>query len=153
MHPVMGGDWGTHGCISSLSFMGEPIIMRNIRLLSQIVNIENVAVPKTMPYLKTLVQSMAPEFEIDTYDENELFETSKFQSTETKLVDQSPAGTKTFSVSSNSFSVKQPPTIAWLTVQGSMNMNLLHLTIPPILFLSTLSFINLKILKSFYLLW
>jgi UDP-N-acetylglucosamine diphosphorylase / glucose-1-phosphate thymidylyltransferase / UDP-N-acetylgalactosamine diphosphorylase / glucosamine-1-phosphate N-acetyltransferase / galactosamine-1-phosphate N-acetyltransferase len=107
MHPVMGGDWGIHGCISSLSFMGEPIIMRNIRLLSQIVNIENVAVPKTMPYLKTLVQSMAPEFEIDTYDENGLFETSKFQSTETKLVDQSPAGTKTFSVSTNSFSIKQ----------------------------------------------
>ena len=107
MHPVMNGDWGTHGCISSLSFMGEPIIMRNIRLLSRIVNIKNVAVPKTMPYLKTLVRSMAPEFEVDTYDENELFETSTFQSTETRLVDQSPAGTKTFSINSNSFNVKQ----------------------------------------------
>ena len=57
MHPVMSGDRGTNGCISSLSFMGEPIIMRNIRLLSHIVNIENVEVPKTMPYLKTLVRS------------------------------------------------------------------------------------------------
>jgi acetyltransferase-like isoleucine patch superfamily enzyme len=107
MHPVMSGDRGTNGCISSLSFMGEPIIMRNIRLLSHIVNIENVEVPKTMPYLKTLVRSMAPEVEIDTYDENELFETSMFQSTETRLVEQSPAGTKTFSISSNSFSSKQ----------------------------------------------
>jgi hypothetical protein len=87
--------------------MGEPIIMRNIRLLSRIVNIENVAVPKTMSYLKTLVKDMASEFEVDTYDENELFETSTFRSTETKLVDQSSAGTKNFSISSNSFSVKQ----------------------------------------------
>jgi acetyltransferase-like isoleucine patch superfamily enzyme len=107
MHPVMNGDWGTHGCISSLSFMGEPIIIRNIRLLSRIVNIENVAVPNTMSYLKTLVKGMTTEFEVDTYDENELFKTSTFQSTETKLVDKSSAGTKTFSISSNSFSVKQ----------------------------------------------
>ena len=107
MHPVMSGDWGAHGCISSLSFMGEPIIIRNIRLLSRIVNIENISVPKTMPYLKTLVRSMATEFEVDTYDENELFKTNTFQSTETRLVDQSPAGTKTFSISSNSFNVKQ----------------------------------------------
>lgn len=71
MHPVMSGDWGTHGCISSLSFMGEPIIIRNIRLLSRIVNIENVAVPSTMSYLKTLVKGMTTEFEVDTYDENE----------------------------------------------------------------------------------
>ena len=103
----MTGDWGTHGCISSLSFMGEPIIIRNIRLLSRIVNIENVAFPATMPYLKTLARSMAPEIEVDTYDENELFDTSTFQSTETILVDQSPAGTKTFSISSNSFNVEQ----------------------------------------------
>ncbi len=107
MRPVMDGDWGAHGCISSLSFMGEPIIVRNIRLLSRIVSIQNVAVPKTMPYLKTLVRSMAPEFEVDTYDENELFEASVFQSTETRLVNQSPAGTKTFSINSNSFNVKQ----------------------------------------------
>lgn len=107
MHPVLSGDWGTHGCISSLSFMGEPIIMRNIRLLSRIVNIENVAFPKTMPYLKTLVSNMASEFEVDTYDENELFNTSIFQRTEARLVDQSRAGTRTFSISSNSFNVKQ----------------------------------------------
>ena len=107
MHPVMSGDWGTHGSISSLSFMGDPIIIRNIRLLSRIVDIEQVAVPKTMPYLKTLVRSMITEFDVDTYDENELFETSTFQSTETRLVDQSGAGTKTFSISSNSFNVKQ----------------------------------------------
>ena len=50
---------------------------------------------------------MITEFEVDTYDENELFETSAFQSTETRLVDQSGAGTKTFSISSNSFNVKQ----------------------------------------------
>jgi UDP-N-acetylglucosamine diphosphorylase / glucose-1-phosphate thymidylyltransferase / UDP-N-acetylgalactosamine diphosphorylase / glucosamine-1-phosphate N-acetyltransferase / galactosamine-1-phosphate N-acetyltransferase len=57
--------------------------------------------------LKTLARSMAPEIEVDTYDENELFDTSTFQSTETRLVDQSPAGTKTFSISSNSFNVEQ----------------------------------------------
>ena len=107
MHPVMGEDWGPHGCISSLSFLGEPIIIRNIRLLSRVVDIEILSVAKTMPYLKTLVKNMAPEFEVDTYDENELFETSMFQSTETRLVDQSPAGTKTFSINSNSFNVKQ----------------------------------------------
>ena len=107
MHPVMGEDWGPHGCISSLSFLGEPIIVRNIRLLSRVVDIEIISVPKTMPYLKTLVRNMAPEFEVDTYDENELFETSEFQSTETRLVNQSPTGTKSFSINSNRFNVKQ----------------------------------------------
>ena len=106
-----------------------------------------------MPYLKTLVRSMAPEVETDTYDENELFETSMFQSTKTRLVEQSPAGTKTFSISSKSLAPNKPLTIVRSIVQNSMNLNLLHLTILPILFRSILSFINQKILKNFCLPW
>lgn len=114
---------------------------------------ETQSVPKTMPYLKTLVRSMAPEVEIDTYDENELFETSMFQSTETRLVEQSPAGTKTSPSVVTVLAPDRPLIIVRSIVQNSMNLSLLHLTILPILFRSILSFIIQKILKNFCLPW
>ena len=106
MHPVTNGDGEDHGNISSMSLMGEPIILRNIRLLSRIVNIEYVAVPKEMPHLEELIKSMTTEFEVETYDENVLFDenkdkTSAFGGAETRLLDRSFMGTETFSINSN----------------------------------------------------
>ena len=134
-------------------FIGEPTIMQNIRLLSHIVNIENVEVPKTMPYLKTLVRSMAPEVEIDTYDENELFEIACFRVQRQDWSSNHPLEQRLSPSVVTVLAPNRPLIIVRSIVQNSMNLSLLHLTILPILFRSILSFINQKILKNFCLPW
>ena len=101
MYHGMNVDWETHGNISSMNLMGEPIILRNIRLLSRIVKIENVAVPEKMPFLKKLISSMTTEFEVETYDENVVSGTNIIQGLEQMSLERYSDGTEIFSINND----------------------------------------------------
>src|SRR5919108_3624420 len=56
---------------SSLKILGQPLIIRNINIVSKVVNIDVIKIPKELPNVLELVQNSFPSICIQEYDNSQ----------------------------------------------------------------------------------